>query len=1812
MSEKEVSGSSGGEPLVLEGGAYEIIRGRLSEHAKELRARLDKLNQARHEVFGSVETALLGAERVTTEHNCIPRDIVPLGDNQVLFGYNVHFGLKTAIQLSDVFAVYRREEGNFVATSLDPLKSGAFEEDFKSLYKYYKATQFAKFSFIGPYLFMVFRVSQKVNDIKTFKWLVKDGAIEYADNRSDYEFSYPDQFEFEWKRTTRDLHRGGTFPHISIEDRVFVECVGGDLTIKVEDNTETGEGIYSEKVDYADQTLDDAEIFYATVGDLVLLKLRPFQEKRFRYLVYNGKTTSVERIDALESACVLLPEDHGIIFSNGYYLQTGVLKVFDTENSDMLFERLMRSSNGEDYLYVFYNRKAGDYVLLLYNLIQRSVENPILCNGFLFFPNGELIYFRGENEPQKHHVIQIWKTPFVDSAFEVQTPDDSFLAKIGNRDVVRCMAECNEILGLIQSDETYANLYVDIVKRASDVADSYFWVDKEEAFNLQEILLEVGQTANRAIDEFEKVRRIRRQTSSEIQRVRKQCEALLRPIDPSRMGDINDYVSRLAGLRSVRGEIIALRDLRYVDRPLVDDLEKRVVEQTDNLSTQCVQFLLKPEALDPYREKAQAQEGKISEVTKVTEAKALEEEIAGAGAELEMLIDIVSNLKIEDATETTRIIDAVTEIYSSLNQIKAGLKKKNKELFLVEGKAQFNAQLKLLSQSIINYLDISDTPDKCEEYMNKVMVQLEELEGAFADIEEFTGPLAEKRAEMYEAFEARKINLIEERNRKATALMAAAERILKVIRHRIAGMDSINDINGYMASDLMIEKIRGTIDRLGELDDSVKADDLQGRLKSAQEDAIRSLKDRQELFVEGQNLIQFGKHRFSVNVQELDLTIVYRNGEMCLHMTGTKYFEPVTNERFLETKPVWEQRVVSENKDVYRAEYLAAKMVAWLETGEELSLSEAAELSDQDRLEQVRRFMGTRYAEGYSKGVHDHDAARILGALITTRLGLGLVRFQPASRACAAVYWTRFCPPQDKELWSAKLNGFEIKNQVFPGDEEHQGYIRALRELIGGFLSETALMEDEVVEEAGEFLFYALCGGGHFVISQEAARWYKDFQSHLKQKRVLNKFETAREAVKDDPISEFDLIRDWLRGYCQNKEVDSSADYLDEVASLFFCGHFDSRFVNQQPSRHELTGMMGSHSVIQDDRYQLNYLAFQKRIHGFLSQEAPLFERYQRLKQEIIKEARSRMRLEEFEPRVLTSFVRNKLIDKVYLPLIGDNLAKQIGAAGAKKRTDLMGLLLLVSPPGYGKTTLMEYLSNRLGIIFVKINGPALGAHVTSLDPEEAPNASARAEVNKLNLALEMGDNVMIYLDDIQHCDPEFLQKFISLCDAQRRIEGVFRGRPRTYDLRGRKVVVVMAGNPYTESGEKFRIPDMLANRADTYNLGDIIGASEDFFKASYLENAVTSNASLQSLSNKSQKDIQSFIRIAETGSREGVDFESKHSVEEIEEIVSVFSKLNQIRDAVLGVNQEYIRSAAQAEAYRTEPPFKLQGSYRNMNRMAEKVLPIMNDQELQELIADHYANESQTLTSGAEANLLKFKEITHCLSPEEEERWNEIKKRFQRNLLLGQADSSDPVGRVVNQLSMFGDGLNSIRDTLSQGMSRPETRGGGESKIDWAPLVDQFSVLGEKLSDLKGAFVKDANGPSPDLAEAVKAGMAPLSQFNSGLESIRKVLDEGMKRGLSGGDSVSADRVSGQLASVNKELNSIREALENYQQAKQVDADDHPSPPSPVPDVKEISITRATLEKIYNLIEDDKSQTADGTEDEKQIIQIPKGELDS
>ncbi len=1491
---------------------------------------------------------------------------------------------------------------------------------------------------------MVFQVGASVNDIKSFKWAITDDGLVYVDNRSDHEVVFPPQHGFDWTLATRDMHQSGTHPHISIDDRVFVETVGGDLTVKVENNTASGAGIYSEPVNHVDQTLDDARIEFSVLGNIILMKVRPYQENTDRYLVFNEKVQQVVRLDAIEHACVQLPDDHGLIFSNGYYLQTGENKTFESDLQDMQFATRIDSQNGEDFLYVFHNRDTGVYILLNYNLIEQKVDTPLVCHGFSLFEAGELVCFRSQDTAAKHHAIQVWQTPYTGTGFEPPGQQDSFLHKVGNKDIVRGMAECHEVLGLINKEDTYANLYVDIVKQATDILDSFFWITNEDTGGLATPLAEIRNAAASAIDEFEKVVRVKRNTAGETTRVEGETRTIIADVGRRRFETIEDFVDSLAALRRIRGDIITLRDLRYIDNTLVEQLEGEVVEQNESLSHRCVEFLLRPASLAPYENKVAAELADIEGLKKVSDAKTLEQAIDQSAADLEMLIDIVSNLDIDDATQRTAIIDNISDIFSTVNQARAGLKKKSRDLMSVEGVAEFNSQLKLLDQSIVNYLDVCDSPEKCDEFLTKVMIGIEELEGRFAEFDEFVVQLSEKRDEVYNAFETRKLQLVEARNKRATALMAAADRILGGIQSRVGALETVNDINGYFAADLMIDKVRDLVDQLKELDDNVKVDDIQSRLKTIREDAVRQLKDRQDLFVDGENVIRFGNHNFSVNVQTLDLTTVFRNGEMALHLTGTDFFETVGDDDFLATSELWDQDIVSETTDVYRGEYLAHKIFTSLDTDawpDGPSQDELLAMDPESRLAVVQQFMGPRYTESYVKGVHDRDAAQLLFSLLQMNSRIGLLRYHAKARALATHFWNRFGDKQDKTRIAAQLTGFGNVSQAFPGTSAQDAYIANLTGMLDQFVSSEQLFDSNLVGEAARYLFAELTQPAtRFVVSRTAAEYHESFSNHLKSSGHNDRFASSLAAVKKDAAGALHVARDWVEAFLESRDEDEADDYIDEVAHLLLEGSVHNQAVVDASAVTEIDGLAGDHPVIDGSHYHLHYNRFMQKLDRFQNDRVPRFLAYQAQKKELVETARDSMRLDEFRPRVLTSFVRSKLIDQVYLPVVGDNLAKQMGVVGEEKRTDLMGLLLLVSPPGYGKTTLMEYIANRLGIIFMKINGPAIGHHVTSLDPSEAPNAAAREEVEKLNLALEMGDNVMIYLDDIQHTNPEFLQKFISLCDAQRKIEGVYKGRTRTYDLRGRKVCVVMAGNPYTESGEKFQIPDMLTNRADIYNLGEMIGDSGEAFEMSYLENCLTSNSALNPLATRSQDDVYAVIQMASGDTPDGIELEGNYSPEELAEFVDVMKKLMTVRDVILAVNREYIRSAATADDYRTEPAFKLQGSYRNMNRIAEKVVPIMNDQELQSLIVSNYENDAQTLTSDTEANLLKFKELIGQLDEQELERWNDIKKAFQRNVKMRGVGADDRVGQVVVQLSSFSEGLDAIRDAMADGLEQLAT----------------------------------------------------------------------------------------------------------------------------------------------------------------------------
>ncbi|MCC6508491.1 MAG: DNA repair ATPase [Pirellulaceae bacterium] len=1718
----------------LQTSTYEVQRQRLADGAAELRERFQFLNEQRAEVFGNLDTRLLATLHVTTDHNCIPRDLISLGSH-LLLGYNVQFGLKTEVVPKDVFSLYRLDGEQAIEEPLSLWMDERFLRDFSDLYRYYKNTFFSSFFQLGPHYYMVFQVGKTPQDIKAFKWVVDGDKLRYLDNRSDQEIRYPEQHDFRWQRASRDQHRSGAHPHVSIGDMVFVECIGGDLTIKIEDNTTSGSGIFSEPVDNPDQTLDDAEIYSCILGNLVLLKIRPYQERDFRHFVYSVKSRQAIRLDAMRQTCTQLPDDHGIIFPGGVYLQTGSYKLFDHGLTDVLYQRTVAAPNGEDFLYQFFQPTSGTYLHLRYNLIRQEVDTPLVCHGQAFLEDGRMVTMRVHEAPQKHHALQMWRTPFVGPNYRVHVTTDSMLYTIGNRDLVRCLAECQEVLHLIDKDESYADLYVDLVKRTNDILDSYFWLDREETQRLAQPLTTIRDAATAAVDEYEKVIRVRNETAAELVKTQTAVSELLKAAERSRFESLEAFVKMLRDMRTWRGHCSGLRELRTIDLSAVEKLEHDLQEASLRIGHRCVQFLLQPTSLEAYHQRIEAAGAKVMQVKSVAQGRELEKEFQDIATALELLIETISGLQIDDLTQRTAIVDRTGDQLADLNRARSSLKAHLRDLLGGELEAEFASQSKLLDQASAGALDAADQPEKVDDALTRTMLQIEELEGRFAEHEGLLERLHEKREAWVTAFEARRIQLVEARSRRADGLVTAAQRILTGIASRVERIDDGDALRAYFVSDPMVDKVRKIADQLRQLGDSVRVEDVLGRLKTLADDALRQQRDRQELFVDGQDLIRLGQHVFAVHRQPIELTTIVRDGNLMLHLTGTQFYQPLVERNgdgtivvpveLEQAKDLWSQSLPSESDEVYRGEKLAFDVFQQWRKGESVGSWDWRQFQAADadgRVVWLRQWMQHQYQSGYSRGVHDHDGVSILGELTRLFYALGLLKHSPATRGLAWFAWQHFVPQIDRQSVMLWVSSYASLTGALPGNSRAQAdatrglqqdhrrggnaIVGQLRQLLRKHV-EADLLRGLRLGPASAYLFDQLMAHAvsatspsasetsaseikaseinEPVTSDRAADWFEKFTKHINSQAMsvigssLNRHrhepkrlwqlgmslvDQALSGEMEDQSDRFDSLRDYRfelvrliidRLAIERSDVDRSFAVHDWAAS-------------QASASCVITGLRGDHPRIAAGQMRLQYHEFMERLTRYTDRVEPRFYALQNKKRELLHRAEQKLRASEFKARVLTSFVRNRLIDEVFLPRIGENLAKQLGSAGENKRTDRMGLLLLVSPPGYGKTTLMEYIANRLGLVFVKINGPALGHQIRSLDPAEATNAAAREEVNRINLALEMGDNVMLYLDDIQHCHTELLQKFIPLCDATRRIEGVWEGQPKTYDLRGRKVAVVMAGNPYTESGGRFQIPDMLANRADVYNLGEIIGGASQAFEQSYLENCLANNSALIPLARACREDQMALIRAAEQGSTGSLDLTSNFSSDQVSEMLSVLRKLVKVRDIVLQVNRTYIQSAAQADAYRTEPPFKLQGSYRNMNRIAEKVVAVMNDDELMTLVVSSYEQDAQTLTRDGESNLLKFRELIGSMSAAQQERWQQICYAYVESVRLGDLAGDDQALQVLKSLAAIRDGLETIRREISTAVQKQ-----GSTTSDTDSMRDGLENLTIQLKQMGDSLVE-------------------------------------------------------------------------------------------------------------------------------------------
>ncbi len=1639
---------------------YDLLRARLDEAVTELATRADALNHKRLAEFGSSTLSAIATERVRTEAAVVARDVAAVGE-QLILAYNPPTRVTGEVRPEDVFAVHHltfavddAEGPPTLSISPNPdglrdsvLDDAQFRADFEHLFTYYKKARLQQVYRAGDRLLAVFRTAAGAGDVAVFRWQIGPEGLRYIDNKGDRDHKFLPASDLSWTRVTRANNLDGEL--FLLEDRVLVSPRRGRVRIMLDDGSDEHQLLLTEPVE-REQTLEDCDLSYTPVGRFILLRLRPYAENDFRYYVVNLLTHSAVRLDALGAAFRLLPDGQGLIFPQGVYLATGELRSFELDPEGMELQEIVASPNGEDVLYVFHEVEGGRSILLPYNVVRQEVTNPIWCHGHCLFDDGRMVVFREEAEPVKVHTIQVWDTPFcspevhADRAGAVDGRNQrSRLAAIGNADLVSGISDSLALRRMVRDVTPSVETYAEVIAQAGRVLDTHqHWLGSDlldrgdGAGDLATPVRAVRAAAEEVIGQFEQIQEVRAAAAADLATATTDLDQLLngQSLDPPTTAA--GFISALADLRVNLGHLLMLRDRREIDLDALGQLIDRAEVRNGELAAEAAAHFAAEGSFDHYLDRFTELEGALDGAKTAVEAQALLDQADEVATDLDLVTSTVGDLEVDDLTVRTAVLEQVSAVAAGLNRVRARIDGKLRTLVESEHGAAFTTELGLIGQSLSTLLARADSPDACDDVLAQLLGQLETLETSAPRTEAQLDELAARRTQVDETVGAQRQRLVEEQQRRADQLNAAASRNVEQLARRASGMESIDEIAGFFAADPAAQRVRNLIEQLRELGEAVRADETQAALGKAQDDAVRALRDRQELF-DG-DLVKLGEHGFSVDARARNLTITAvsttSGDRLEAVLTGTDLRVELDDPELEAHRDRWHDPLPSETPALYRSVYLAAEIL--IDRGSEVATIRAegravrAKEGDVEPalLALVQDEIASRLDEGYDRGVHDHDAARLLDAMAAA-IGLTgdasdrsapLLPVAGATKAEAVLAWYR-ADDATRTRWGARGAAAGRVGQAGHDLDPDQ---RA--ELVAG-LGEAL----DIGPAAAGYLLTEIRASGDgqptFGAEPELLRLRAELLDHpavVDAHKLLG----ARDGTD---IGDIDGLRSVLAGLAAETAANAGLAHLtpELVVAVVRGGSADDGAYREIPPVPPIVveGLNGQHATIDQGRFEGRVEEILARVADHRVDVVPSHRAFTAARRRASEHLIDQLRLDDLEPKVPEGFVRNGLISSVYLPLIGQNLARQIGTA-VDTTGQRSGLLMLLSPPGYGKTTLVDYVADRLGMALVKVSGPSLGHDVTSLDPSQAPNAAARREVERINLAFAVGTNVILYVDDIQHTHPEFLQRFISLCDAQRRIEGVWNGRPATFDLRGKRFAVVMAGNPYTESGERFRIPDMLANRADTWNLGDVVGSNDELFALSYLENALTANQVTAPLAGRDRNDLQILLRAADGEAIDDSALSHAYSTAEVNDLVAVLRHLRAIQATVLAVNRRYIASAATDTAYRTEPAFLLQGSYRNMARMAARLIPAMTPAEVEAVIDDHYDAEAQALTGDAEANLLRLADMRGAMTDEQKARWDEIIEAFQRTQRLGGSD--DPTVVAAEMVASSIDRL-ATRDSL-------------------------------------------------------------------------------------------------------------------------------------------------------------------------------------
>ncbi|MFD1730159.1 hypothetical protein ACFSC4_02010 [Deinococcus malanensis] len=332
-------------------------------------------------------------------------------------------------------------------------------------------------------------------------------------------------------------------------------------------------------------------------------------------------------------------------------------------------------------------------------------------------------------------------------------------------------------------------------------------------------------------------------------------------------------------------------------------------------------------------------------------------------------------------------------------------------------------------------------------------------------------------------------------------------------------------------------------------------------------------------------MIRLGpRHRFSVNTQPLDLTLLPRGDELAVHLTGTDYMQPLTDPALNELRDFWQVTLDSESPLVYRSEYLAGQILQAAEEGRDgldLPTLRGLVAQPEELARRVREFAAPRYREGYEKGIHDHDTALILQKLLPLAQSAGPLAFPPLARALAVMAWAS--QPERQADWTSRFGSAHAMRQLFGTTGALQDAVQSLAADIGGSLQGISVeITPEQCEQAAAYLAEELRSGEVTLgFTRYAAELLAGLEARLAAASMTDGFRQALQRLEGQPAGRWELTLHWLNALTGVPEFADRARYVPEAAALSLFGSMVRHEVRDVTLMVRVDGLLGEHPRVQ-------------------------------------------------------------------------------------------------------------------------------------------------------------------------------------------------------------------------------------------------------------------------------------------------------------------------------------------------------------------------------------------------------------------------------------------------------------------------------------------------------------------------------------------------------------------------------------------------------------------------------------------------------